>query len=261
MVVFVMIDGMRPDAITAAQCDNLQAFMKRGASTMTAQSVMPSVTLPCHTSIFHSVPPGRHGITTNYYIPMARPLPGLVEVARMHGKKSAFVHNWEPLRDLTRPEQLSYSWCHEPPLDQSYDDEMHREAVRVVQSQRYDFVFVYYGSVDTAGHVYGWMEEGYLAQLKHVDQLVGELLAAIPAESHIIIQADHGGHERTHGTDMPEDMTIPWMATGPDIKPGYQIQRSVSLIDTAPTLARMLGIGTHEDWNGSSVDEMFVDPA
>ena len=85
MVVFVMIDGMRPDAIDAAKCVNLQAFMRRGSSTMRAQSVMPSVTLPCHTSIFHSVPPGRHGITTNYFVPMARPVPGLVEVARMHG--------------------------------------------------------------------------------------------------------------------------------------------------------------------------------
>ena len=97
------------------------------------------------------------------------------------------------------------------------------------------------------------------AQLKHVDNLVGELLAAIPANSHIVIQADHGGHERTHGTDMPEDMTIPWMATGPDIKAGYRITQTVSLIDTAPTLARMLGIGTHEDWNGNAVNEMFID--
>ncbi len=259
MVVFVMIDGMRPDAIAAGQCVHLQAFMQRGASTMTAQSVMPSMTLPCHTSIFHSVPPSRHGITTNHYIPMARPLPGLVEVARMHGKKTAFVHNWEPLRDMARPEQVMYSWCHEPPLDQSYDDEMHREALRVVQSNRYDFVFVYYGSVDTAGHVYGWMEEGYLAQLKHVDTLVGELLAAIPAASHIVIQADHGGHERTHGTDLPEDMNIPWMAAGPTIKQGHQITRPVSLIDTAPTLARLLGIGSHEDWDGTAVDEMFTE--
>jgi phosphopentomutase len=177
----------------------------------------------------------------------------------MHGKTSAFVHNWEPLRDMTRPEQLSYSWCHEPPLDQSYDDEMHREAVRVVQTKRYDFVFVYYGSVDTAGHAYGWMEQGYLDQVKHVDTLVGELLAAIPADSHILIQADHGGHERTHGTDMAEDMTIPWMAAGPQIKTNYTIGRSVSLLDTAPTLARMLGVGTHEDWNGTSIDEMFID--
>ena len=110
VVVFVMIDGMRPDAITATPCPNLTALIARGASTMRAQSVMPSITLPCHTSIFHSVPPTRHGITTNYFIPLARPLPGLIEVARAAGKKSAFVHNWEPLRDMARPEQLSYEW-------------------------------------------------------------------------------------------------------------------------------------------------------
>lgn len=258
MVVFIMIDGLRPDAIAAAGCEHLPAFQRRGASTMRAQSVMPSVTLPCHTSIFHSVPPGRHGITTNYYIPMARPLPGLVEVARAAGKKSAFVHNWEPLRDLTRPEQLSYSWCHEPPLDHTYDDEMHAEAVRVVTQQRYDFVFVYYGSVDTAGHAYGWMEPGYLAQVKHVDTLVGALLHAMPADANIIIQADHGGHDRNHGTDCAEDMTIPWMAVGPHIKANYTITTPVSLLDTAPTLARMLGIAPSDEWDGRCVEEIFI---
>lgn len=259
MVIFVMIDGMRPDAIAAAGCVHLPAFIQRGAHTFTAQSVMPSVTLPCHTSIFHSVPPGRHGITTNYYIPMARPLPGLVEVARKHGKKSAFVHNWEPLRDLSRPEQLVYSWYHEPPLDMTYDDAMHREAVRVVSHEAYDFVFVYYGSVDTAGHAFGWMEDGYLAQLKHVDTLVGELLAAIPADAHVVIQADHGGHDRTHGTDMPEDMTIPWMAAGPRITPGYTITRPVSLIDVAPTLAMLMDIPADEEWNGTAITDMLKD--
>jgi len=259
MVVFVMIDGMRPDAVTAELCPNLHALMARGASTMQAQSVMPSITLPCHTSLFHSVPPTRHGITSNYFIPMARPLPGLIEVARAAGKKSAFVHNWEPLRDMARPEQLSYAWCHEPPLDPTYDDEMHAEALRVVKSNRYDFVFVYYGSVDTAGHAYGWMEPGYLGQLSHVDSLFGELLAALPSDAHLIVQADHGGHDRTHGTDMPEDMNIPWIAVGPTVKPGYTIQRTISLIDTTPTLARMLGIAPHEEWEGTCVDELFVD--
>ncbi len=258
MVVFVMIDGMRPDAITAAQCQTIPALIANGASTMRAQSVMPSVTLPCHTSLFHSVPPARHGITTNYFIPMARPLPGLIEVARAAGKTAAFVHNWEPLRDLARPEQLKYSWYHEPPLDQSYDDEMHAEALRVVQSGRYDFVFVYYGSVDTAGHAYGWMEPGYLGQLQHVDQKLGELMAALPVDTHTIIQADHGGHDRSHGTDCPEDMTIPWIAVGPNIRPGHVVQADISLIDTTPTLARMLGIAPHEEWEGRCVDEIFV---
>ena len=60
--VFVMIDGLRPDAIDAAGCKTLLALQRRGSSTLNARSVMPSVTLPCHMSIFHSVPPTRHGV-------------------------------------------------------------------------------------------------------------------------------------------------------------------------------------------------------
>ena len=32
--------------------------------------------------------------------------------------------------------------------------------------------------------------------------------------------ADHGGHDRTHGTDSPEDMTIPFIIKGKDFKAG-----------------------------------------
>ncbi len=109
-VIFVMIDGLRPDAIALADCTTLQALRNRSAWSFAAQSVMPSISLPCHMSIFHSVPPARHGITTNDYRPMARPLPGLVEVARQHDKHCAFIYNWEPLRDLSRPEMLEFAY-------------------------------------------------------------------------------------------------------------------------------------------------------
>src|SRR6187397_1910036 len=101
-VVLIMLDGARPDALTTARCPALTSLRERGSSTLKARSVMPSVTLPCHTSVFHSVPPTRHGITTNILTPMARPLPGLVEVARAAGKRTAFFYNWEELRDLAR---------------------------------------------------------------------------------------------------------------------------------------------------------------
>lgn len=105
MVVFILIDGLRPDAIAPATCPNLKALMARGAVTLQAQSVMPSITLPCHTSIFHSVPPTRHGITSNLWAPLARPLPGLFEVAKIAGKRCASIYNWEELRDIGRPGQ------------------------------------------------------------------------------------------------------------------------------------------------------------
>ncbi len=179
MVILIMIDGTRPDALDQTECPNLKGLIQRGSSTMTATSVMPSITLPCHMSIFHSVPPTRHGITANLYLPMARPLPGLIETLRSAGKRSAFVYNWEPLRDLARPENISYAYYREPPLDASYDDAVGAEAVRLLQEEQYDFLFIYFGSIDTAGHAYGWMSPEYLQQIGF-QQHAGSFLVGHP---------------------------------------------------------------------------------
>ena len=102
------------------------------------------------------------------------------------------------------------------------------------------------------------MSDGYLRQIERVDIALGVVLSALPAQSHIVLQADHGGHERDHGTDMPEDLTIPWLAAGPNVKQGYLIQLPVSLLDTAPTLAKMLEIPAHAQWEGKAVEEIFA---
>ena len=257
MVIFCMLDGVRPDAITTAHCPTLRRLIDHGSSTMQAQSVMPSITLPCHMSIFHSVPPTRHGITANLYQPMARPLPGLVEAARAAGKRSAFVYNWEPLRDLSRPEMLAYSYFYEIPHAPHADQAVADEAARVIATGDFDFVFVYFGSVDLAGHGYGWMSPEYLGQLERVDASLGQVVAAMPADASLITQADHGGHERGHGTAIPEDMTIPWIAVGSTIRQGYTIAAPVSLLDTAPTILHLLDVPQPEAWEGRVVAEMF----
>ena len=256
-VVFILIDGLRPDAIGAADCPRLRDLIGRGASTMRARSVMPSMTLPCHTSIFHSVPPERHGITTNVWAPMARPLPGLLDHAKAHGKRCGAVYNWEPLRDLGRPEVLEFAWFRNSAYQHDGDDLVTDAAIRHITEDRPDFAFVYLGTVDTAGHYYGWMSEGYLAQAERADGNLGRLLAALPERAHALVHADHGGHDRNHGTDSPEDMTIPWVVAGPRIKAGYEIAGPVSLLDTAPTLADLLGIPAHREWEGRCVRKAF----
>lgn len=257
-VVLLMIDGTRPDAIAAAGCTYLEALRARSAYTLNATSVMPSITLPCHMSIFHSVPPTRHGITTNIYIPMARPLPGLVEMVRDARKRSAFFYNWEQLRDLNRPGNLHFSYCSND--CSSNDDSDHatvEAAIRYREIYKPDFTFLYLGTVDEVGHRYGWMSEGYLKQLVHVDGAVGQFLASLPEDATVLFMSDHGGHDRSHGTDMAEDMTIPWMISGPGIRQNYEIRSPISLLDTAPTLARVLGIEPAEQWEGVVPEEIF----
>src|SRR5712675_1334444 len=108
-----------------------------------------------------------------------------------------------------------------------------------------------------ASHRIIWMSPEYLAQLERVDGLLAQVLATLPADYTIIVHADHGGHERNHGTDSPEDMTIPWFAAGPGIKAGYTIQGPVSLLDTAPTAAHVLGLTPDAQWEGQVVEEIF----
>lgn len=257
-VVFVMIDGLRPDALEQAALPTLEAFKRRGAATLSAKSTMPSITLPCHMTIFHSVPPTRHGITVNLYTPMARPLPGLLEHAKAHEKRSGAFYNWEPLRDLGRPEILETTWFRNTSYQHDGDDLVTEAVLRHLTEERLDFLFVYLGTVDTAGHYYGWMSEGYLRQAERVDGCLARILAALPDTAHVLVHADHGGHDRNHGTDLPEDMTIPWMVAGPRIKQGHTIAAPVSLLDTAPTLAALLGIPPHREWEGRCPEEIFT---
>jgi predicted AlkP superfamily pyrophosphatase or phosphodiesterase len=122
----------------------------------------------------------------------------------------------------------------------------------------FDFLFVYLGTIDNAGHAYGWMSDGYLAQVAQVDGYVGQLYDALPADSVMLVQADHGGHDRSHGTDMPEDMQIPWILAGQGVRQGYTIQREVSLLDSAPTIARVLGVPLPREWEGTPIEEAFL---
>lgn len=259
-VLYISTDGLRPDALAAAQTPNVQAMMAKGACTLTAQAVMPSVTLPCHMSVFHSVPPERHGITSNTYTPMARPVKGLVEVLSEAGKRCASFFSWEPLRDLSRPLSLAHSSYI------AYDDNPNVSDKRVLEAALpylkedcFDFSFLYFGAVDEVGHDYGWMSEPYLKQVEHTDHLLGTLLEVLPASITVILHSDHGGHARQHGTDHAEDMTIPWLIMGPGIRENYVLQAAISLLDTAPTVAHLLGVSAATLWEGKVVYEAFTD--
>ena len=67
-----------------------------------------------------------------------------------------------------------------------------------------------------------------------------------------MITADQGGHDRTHGLEIPEDMTIPMFFLGAPFKPG-EILSYVNLKNIAPTVATLLGVATPEEWEGKAL--------
>ena len=64
--------------------------------------------------------------------------------------------------------------------------------------------------------------------------------------------ADHGGHNRNHGDDVPEDMTIPVVLKGKRFPSGTELE-AVSIKDIAPTILDVMGVPACPDWEGRSL--------
>ena len=79
------------------------------------------------------------------------------------------------------------------------------------------------------------------------------LCEALPADCHILVTADHGGHDQTHGTNREDDITTPLLLSGPSIPANHTIKRSVRITDIAPTIAQLFGLTPPDAWIGSPI--------
>lgn len=251
--LLILVDGMRPDSLK--NIDFVNNLMTKSTYTLNAQTVLPSDTLPCHMSLFHSVDPSVHNITTNTYYQGVNPVDGLCEVLSKNGKKCAFFFNWGELRDLAKPDSLIHS-CFYNGNKLGFDkanDLVTKSAIDYLKDNDADFTFLYLGNVDAVGHGKGWMSDEYLDAVKNSWKNIESVFNAIPLDTYnVIITADHGGHDFGHGTIKQEDMTIPMFLLGDNFACGNKLT-NVSIKDIAPTVCKILGVSPNEQWSGKSL--------
>jgi predicted AlkP superfamily pyrophosphatase or phosphodiesterase len=256
--ILLSIDGMRPDGLLQADTPEIDRLAAEGALCLTARAVMPSVTLPCHTSMLRGVDPERHGITTNTFHPLARPVPSLIDAAHAAGKRTGAFYNWGELRDLYEPGSVDAAYFWHWSETQDGDRRVAAAAADHVRDRPFDLLFVYLGHTDDAGHQSGWMTKHYLDAISHADRCLTHVLEAVRATGRspvVHVTSDHGGHGRAHGEDIPEDMTIPWLLSGPGVRRGAVLDCEVNIRDSCVTLARMIGLPTQRSWDGRVVEE------
>lgn len=252
-VLLISVDGMRPDGMQTCGNPYVKELEKMCAYTYTARSMEPSVTFPCHFSMTHSVTPQRHGILTNTYVPQVRPVAGIFEKIKYAGGISAMFYGWEPLRDIAKPGSLKFATFIDAYMKESVDTLLTDEAIKTIKENTPDFAFLYLVDTDDkGGHDNGWMTEEYLRRVSIAIDNVRRMIEAFGEEYSVIIMADHGGHERSHGSTMPEDMTVPLFFYGKDFAAG-EIKDQLSLLDIAPTIAKLMEIESDREWEGRSV--------
>jgi len=258
-VVVVSIDGARPDALLVAKTPTITRLWKEGSYSFRAQTISPSTTLPAHTSMLTGISPDRHGERDNNWWPGEATVTAetVFSLAKSQGLKTAMVVTKEKFGFLARPGSLDHS-----ELVPHLAPDVVLRALAYLKSEKPHLLFIHFADADITGHLHGWMSPEYLIALQTVDDAVEILLrmmeeTKLVRETLLIITADHGGHDFTHGTTLPEDMTIPWIAFGPGVREGYEIPDQVVIYDTAATVLLFLGIPIPAHWEGRPLRSIF----
>ncbi len=151
----------------------------------------------------------------------------------------------------------AYGAAYGATVDASFrqDPETFTAAVAAITADpRPVFTMINFPSVDYAGHAGVW--ENYLAAIARADSLAGELWNVIEADpvlagdTDLFVVADHGRHDDAHGGFVNHGdgcvgcRTLPFVALGPDIRPGVTSDRARVQEDVAPTIAEILGLTT-----------------
>ena len=267
-VVIVSIDGLRPDAIDRFDAHTIERLMREGAYSLKAQTILPSKTLPSHTSMLTGVDADGHGITWNSDQTDEHghvDVPTIFSLAHQAGFRTAAFFSKTKFHHLEVPNSLDhvrspdggvltgrFTWNHTVDMVEEYLES---------GADAPNLMFVHIGEPDYAGHIFGWMSGIYGLAVKQADRAVAEIIDEAndrfgAGNYTLIVTADHGGHGRDHGSADPRDTTIPWIVWGKGVQTGASLP-SIRTMDTAATALWMLGISAPSDWIGKPVTSAF----
>ncbi len=277
-VFIISIDGGKPAVIAESEAPTLKQIAAEGAVTWEASTIFPSITLPSHTSMLTGVGPEKHMIRWNAYTPIK----GFVKVptvfsvlhetdpkavSGMFVGKMKFRHLWlkdsVSIFDFGGPQdRRPVAGSLEIEKDKKTALQVANQAIPWLKEHKPRLAFIHFADVDTAGHAFGWHSPEQKAALKNADQALSLVWQAIKdaglAESSVmLISADHGGHDKTHGLNIPDDMLIPWVAWGKGVKKGFTITEKVTTYDTAATALWLLDIPAPAEFDGKPVTSAF----
>jgi arylsulfatase A-like enzyme len=263
-VVLVSIDGLRPDAIARFTAPTLQRLIKEGSYSLSARTIMPSTTLPSHTSMLSGEPPDEHGVFWNNVTSAKVDVVNfstVFSVAREHGYRTAAFFSKAKFGPLQRPGTLDYSQAPGGWFGRWLGARTVADVRSYLEDQRPNVLFVHLSDPDVAGHSSGWMSQAYGQAVQTADAALGQLLTVADraygkGNYSLVVTADHGGHAYGHGTSDPQDVTIPWIAWGRGVNAGL-LDEKIDTFDTAPTVLWLLGVEEPDEWDGSPVEEAF----
>ena len=261
-VIVIGIDGLTVDGILQAKTPNIDFIKTNGRFTLNAQAHMPSKSSPNWMSMMSSVLPEKHRVTKNGFdknVYRDNPscasspdyFPTIFTLLKQQkpNSHSALIYQWPGFKKLINPDDIDYLKNKTLKAEGSA-----KKGLKQFNKNHPDLLFLHFNLVDLKGHLKGYKSPAYYKAVERVDGLIKDFIDLTKKDPNLVLflVSDHGGIDKNHGGDTPQELTVPFMIYGKSIEAG-EILEKVNNKDLAPTLLEVLNLKMHECWEGESV--------
>jgi hypothetical protein len=269
-VLTIAVDGLRPDALLAAEAPNVDSLLDgtffgtsgpSGIFVTYAQSEHLTFSGPGWGAYMTGLHVDRHGADTNGF---ENVVPGTTDwftplEAHDPTLNTHRVLTWDIANDsfpsgADTAENFEYN--------ANGDQLMTNRVVNLMQNAATDVVMTFFSDVDGAGHSCGFSPTSgcYLLEIADTDFQIGQIMSAMAARPNfanedwlVILTSDHGGSPNgSHDGGTPEKRTIPFIVAGP-LATTVLPQAHPRQTDVAATVLAYFGAPLPSNYDGHAV--------
>ncbi len=239
----------------------IHKMFEEGAGSDFCLTSIPTDSSECWGSMLIGVQPKVHELTngtigsTEYKHRAEHPTIFRVIRDAHPGAKLGSFSNWSPINTSIADSGIGI-------VKRSANDEsLLIQICDFIKTEKPEFLFIQFDSIDGAGHKYGYNTPLYLKELHVVDGYAAKVCAAVEkagiADSTLIIAtADHGGIGTGHGGRTDEEKYVFFAAKGKTVKKG---KIKLEIKDIPAIICRALGVPADPRWDAKVPDGMFTD--
>ena len=256
-LLFIGIDGCRPDALTQAQTPNIDGLINDGIyinNALCSINGQPTVSGPGWSTMITGVWYDKHGVSDNSFsgsnFDEYPPFNILLEESGQEYHTASFIM-WTPIHTQIFGSTMDYNELHS-----TYDGSVAQGAADYMSTPNVDVIFLDFDDVDIAGHSYGFSPEvdQYIDAIENVDGYIGWVIDSMenrPTFQNedwlIMITSDHGGIGYGHGGQTIEERQIPIIMSGTLVSEETIPEQSY-LTNLVSTVLNYFGIENNCEW-------------
>ena len=284
-IVLVVLEGIKSSTIQSGATPHIAQLADDGVVSWSAQSITPPLTVSSMASLFTGLPVEKHRITAEWEnYDFARSFmrsPTVFDYMDLAGGADTGVFLMdERLNQLIRPEiYVDKQICGytKPQCTPETVSVYIQDFLKTVTSGKGygfwlfgvpDLLVAHFPTAARIGQKYGWDSPKYSSAVTSIDNAVDQIKKnyqeiGVLDRTMFIVTGLNSGPLHPHakkvkkGESVELDPTIPFIASGTNIKKHHTISQPVSLLDTGATIMYALGLETHTEWQSEAMTDIF----